>query len=144
VYPNLKKYKSIDQLLGPHKACVLLYETKQDYGHYVCVMKQGNNKYEFFDPYGDKPDGELKFIPENFREVSGQEYPHLCYLLYKSGGSVEYNDHKLQKKSQDVSTCGRHVACRINFRDTPLEEYVKRLKGVRGMTPDEVVTVLTS
>ena len=143
IYPDLHKYSSIDEAMGSHGCFFLLYETAQNYGHWVCVINHGK-RLEFFDPYSAKPDDEIKQIPEYFRKETDQDYPHLSVLLYKSGYPIEYNHTQLQAKRSDVSTCGRHVACRINMRDLPLKEYVKKLKGVKGLTADQVVTVLTS
>jgi hypothetical protein len=143
IYPQLYKMKHVDEALGPYGACFILYETSENYGHWVCLIKQ-KNKLEFFDPYSAKPDDEIKQIPEYFREVSHQNYPHLSVLLYNSGYPIEYNHTKLQEKRSDISTCGRHVACRINNRNMPLNEYVKALTSQKGLTPDQVVTIITS
>ena len=76
-YTELQKYNNIDQVLGPYSALVLLYETSKNFGHWVCVFKVNENTIEHFDSYGLKPDDELKFIPEYFREVNYEEIPHL-------------------------------------------------------------------
>lgn len=147
VYPQLTEYDNIDDCLGKYGVLILLYETKQNYGHWCCLIKHSDNHIEFFDSYGLFPDDEFKFIPENFRVESNQVYPHLTYLLYKSGCDIEYNNYKLQSKSEDaltkISTCGRHVACRILFRNMPLDIYAKMLLEKDGLTPDMKVTLLS-
>lgn len=142
-YPELTKYKTLDEALGRKRALILLYETEQNYGHWVCVFKLNSNTIEHFDPYGLKPDKELKFVPANYRKVSGQDYPHLTALLYNSGYEITYNEYKLQKMKKDTNTCGRWVAMRIAMRMLPLEEFVKLFK-LKGLTPDDVVTLLTA
>ena len=61
-YPDISKYKTIDNLLAPYNRVVILYLTTKNYGHWVCIFKNKNNQIEFFDSYGIKPDNELKFI----------------------------------------------------------------------------------
>ena len=59
---------------------------------------------------------------------------------------VEYNDHKLQKWSPEIATCGPHVISRILMKDKPLAEYNRFLNSFRskGLTPDDVVTVIAN
>lgn len=141
-YRELKKYKTLDEALGPHGALVLLYETKDNFGHWVGVFKRTPTLVEFFDSYGYKPDDEIKFIPDYFRKVNDLDYPHLTALLYKSGYKISYNEHKLQKLKNDVNTCGRWVVARLIMRDLPLNEFVKMFKE-RGVSSDTIVTLLT-
>lgn len=146
-YPELTKYENIDECLGQHGALVLLYETRENYGHWCCLIHhKDRNLYEFFDSYGIFPDDEFKWIPQHFRIKSNQVYPHLTWLLYNSKAKVEYNHHKLQMKSGKnvIATCGRHVACRINYRNVKLDDYAKILTKNKGHPPDEIVTLLTS
>jgi hypothetical protein len=142
-YPELHKYNDINQCLGKYGAVIILYETRKDYGHWVCVFKSAKNKLEFFDPYGLFPDEELKFIPEHFRKISNQQYPHLTYLLYKSNYLIEYNDHKLQKKLKNIATCGRHVGLRILLRKYNIDQYASLFKD-KCFNADQIVTMLTA
>lgn len=142
-YPQLTKYDDIDKAMGKYKALILLYETKQNYGHWTCVFKRNNNTIEHFDSYGMKPDDELAFIPEYFRIVSNQELPHLTALLYKSGYNVEYNDKKLQIQKKDVNTCGRWVAMRIIFRNMNIDDFIELFKGTKYYSSDDLITLIT-
>ena len=36
-YSDVHKISTIDELLGPHRKCVLLYQTSHNYGHYVAI-----------------------------------------------------------------------------------------------------------
>lgn len=145
-YPELTNFDNIFDAMGEHKALVLLYMTKDNYGHWVCLFEHPNGKIEFFDSYGTIIDDQLKKISSNFRKVSNQEYPHLTYLLYKSKRPVEYNHTPLQKKYKSkidtVATCGRHVCVRLASREIPLKQYVKTLLS-QARDPDSVVTFLT-
>lgn len=146
-YRELKNYDTIEEAMGPEKILVLLYETRDNYGHWVAVFDRGEH-IEFFDSYGDKPDDQIAYIPEYFRRSNGLDYPHLTYLLYKSGRKIEYNDHKLQKKGNNINTCGRWVAMRIEMRDDHINTFAKNFNNVytksgKKISPDDVVTFLT-
>ncbi len=146
-YPQLMEYDNINDLLTPYDSCVILYLTQDSYGHW-CAITRSNGKICFFDPYGGKnlPDQELKSIPQNFRNKSGQTYPHLTYLLYKSSNPIEYNEHKYQKLDDQNNTCGRHVVCRVLYKDLDSDQYYEMMKDLadkNNMTYDEVVTMIT-
>ncbi len=142
-YPDIVNYKNIKDLLGKYNACIILYQTKENFGHWTCVFK---NKYgyNFFDSYGIKPDFEIKFIPKYYREDSGQSFTHLTYLLAKTKKPIEYNDVKLQKLKSGVNTCGRWVTARLILKDMPIKDFVKFFRSkYLGLTPDQLVTYLT-
>lgn len=145
LYPDLWKYKNIDQLLYPYNACFLLFETKKNYGHWCALIKYGNT-VEFFDPYSGYPDDVLQFIPKNYKNKSNQNYPYLTALLYNSPYNIEFNDHKYQKHDNNINTCGRHTATRILFKHYDLKQYDKFIKLMckrLNKTPDDVVTYIT-
>jgi hypothetical protein len=141
-YPELTKYKTLDQLLKPYGAIIILYLTSENYGHWVACFMRDKKNVEFFDSYGLIVDSELKFAPQYFRKEHNMVYPHLTYLLLKSGYKVHYNNHKLQSDKRDTSTCGRHCAVRIMLRHLKIEDYVKLLKN-EYRDPDYIVTALT-
>jgi hypothetical protein len=142
IYHQLEDYDNIDDVLGRHKACILLYETALNYGHWCCVFKRDAKTIEFFDPYGLVPDSELKWIPKNLRKDG--RYPHLSYLMYNSPYKFIFNDHKLQKHNDDVSTCGRHVGVRLVMKDMKIDKYAKLLNSDKRFDPDYIVTALTA
>ncbi len=141
-YPQLAKMSSIKQALGKYGACIILYETKRNYGHWCCIIKQSPKLIEFFDSYGMMPDDQLQFVSPEFRKENDEDYSHLTYLLWKSKCTVEYNHTKLQEKIHDVNTCGRWCGLRILLRDMPMKKFVKIFK--RAKCPDGLVTFLTS
>jgi hypothetical protein len=145
-YTELTKYDDIDDILKPYGSCVILYLTKENYGHWTLIFKQKPYLLSFFDSYGYFPDEEIKFVPEYFREVSKQNKPHLTALLYnatKKGYKVEYNEYKYQKKKSNVRTCGRYVVARLMFRHLDNEEFHKLLTKDKRYNPDFYVTLLT-
>lgn len=146
IYPNLINYQSIDDVLGPHNACFLLFETKPKYGHWVCLFRRGN-EIEFFNPYGGYPDDSLQSIPLHYREISGQVIPLLSLLLLNSPYELVYNEFKFQQHNKNIKTCGRWSIARLLLRDLNIYEFknfIDKLKMENGLTGDKVVTLLTT
>jgi hypothetical protein len=149
IYPQLAKYETIEQVLGPTGACFLLFEAKPKYGHWVCLMKRGN-VIEFFNPYGGLltgwPDNSLKSIPMKFRKESGQVLPLLSLLLLDSPYELEYNEFQFQKHSKNIKTCGRHSAVRLLLKNLDIYQYKAFLDSMckeTNLNYDELVTFLT-
>ena len=143
-YPQLYGINSLDEILEPYGACVILYLTRQNYGHWCCVFKLDNNSVEFFDPYGLFPDEELKFrMDPNFRKRSHEDIPMLSYLLDSSPYNLSFNHHKFQKRISDVKTCGRHTAMRLICRNISLDDYINLFTNNK-YDADFLVTMLTA
>jgi hypothetical protein len=146
LYPNLHKFKTIDQILGPYGACIILFEAKPNYGHWCCLFKVDDNILEFFNPYGGYPDDTLEYIPISFRKISHQCKPYLSFLLYNSPYELTYNEFQFQQHKPNIRTCGRHCVMRILCRNLSLYDYVKFLDLLCqkfNMNYDEVVTLIT-
>jgi len=140
-YSELQEYDDLDDVLGKYGALVLLYETRDHFGHWTAVFRVNKNTIEHFDSYGLKPDDEIKFVPEYFRRLNYETIPHLTYLLYKSNYNVIYNEYKLQKKEPGINTCGRWVATRLKYRMIPQKKFAKFFLEYKN--PDQIVTNLT-
>ena len=146
LYPQIHQYKNIDQLLGPFQACVLLFEAKPKYGHWVCIFKLDPYTIEFFNPYGGFPDDSLLHINKIFRKESGQNYPLLSELLLNSPYKLTYNEFSIQRKNPNIKTCGRHCVVRLWYRDLSLYDYIDFLDILCQKLKtdyDGVVTILT-
>lgn len=135
-YPELAKFDTLDQLLGPLRQAVILYLIEETFGHFTCIFRRGND-VEVFDSYGIRPDDELKFISSHFRNISEQRAPHLSYLLYHCPYKIHFNDHKLQRRAASVATCGPHCIVRLAFKDMPCDSYAAMLQA--SGDPDAVV-----
>jgi hypothetical protein len=144
------KIKSIYDILGKNKACIILYLTDKDYGHWTCCFENDDGSIEFFDSYGYKPDGEFNFIPKHIRETLKQNLPVLTALLYAANVPIYFNEYHLQssKPYKDLAppaTCGYWVATRLNFRDLDTSEFAKTFKDVKSklkLDPDLMVAML--
>lgn len=146
-YKALSRFNDINKLLEPYKNFIMLYMSKPNYGHWVCVIKHPD-RIEFFDPYGgnNEPDQELNLINDNIKKITNQDYPYLTKLLYESDYPIEYNNYKFQEHHRDIKTCGRHCIVRVMFKDLLLDEYHRFLLALHKKTKlsyDEIVTSLT-
>lgn len=146
LYPDLINYNTIDEILDPYGACILLFEAKPKYGHWCCIFKINDTLLEFFNPYSGYPDDSLEYIPMHFRLISNQYYPYLSLLMLNSPYELSYNEYKFQKHNKNIKTCGRWCAIRINFRYYSLDQFkeiIDFLKKKLNINGDELVTLLT-
>jgi hypothetical protein len=137
-YPQLKHFKSIDELLDPYGKCIILYMVGKNYGHYVGLCRRPNGNIEVHDSYGKfDVDDEMSFVSKKYNE--GKERI-LSKLIYESPYKYEYNDHHLQSENPMISTCGKHCIMRLMNPDISINEYAKVLKSfIKEATPDDLV-----
>lgn len=145
-YPQLKKYKSITQLLKKPKDYVfILYLDSPNSGHWVGLLRY-DDKIEVFDSYGKKIDNPLKWTSLEEELSLGIDDKYLTNLLDNSSLPVFYNNVDYQSQSSTIQTCGRHALNRIlkmlknNMNGNDYFKYMKKLKGGRKMTYDEIVS----
>jgi hypothetical protein len=141
-YKEVSGYKTLDDLLGKYKRCVILYLTSKNYGHFTCIFEH-KGKISFFDSYGFIPDDELKFIPNDLKKELRSNHRYLTELLYKSDKPVDYSQYQLQSKSPKITTCGRHVVSRLRHMDVNTDDYANIfLKAKKYMPIDELIVKL--
>lgn len=143
-YSKVHNYKTLDQLMGPSKACIILYESKPYYGHWCCIFMNTPNLCEFFDPYGLFPDMELKMIDPEFKKKSFQNEKYLTRLMINSPYQLSYNHYPFQEFKKGVNTCGRWVAIRLLFRIMSLDDFINLFGKKRNLSKDMYATILTS
>lgn len=148
VYSDLKKYKSIEDLLPNNNSYfVLLYQDSAHSGHWVSLLRKGDTII-FFDPYGLYCDDELKWIDPNTRQGLGIKKKYLSDLLNDFDGKINYNKVKYQSENPDISTCGKHTCFWLYNaiqKDKTLVTYYKlmnKLKNKLGLSYDGVVTAM--
>lgn len=142
-YETMENYKTIDDVFDNNNATIILYETKKNFGHWTLLLKDNDN-LEFFDPYGLKPDEELKYDNNyNTRIHNGVLVPHLTHLLNDSPYKLNYNKKRLQKMLKDINTCGRWCVSRVILRNYTLPEFQKLFTDNVNHTPDFWVTAYT-
>jgi len=145
LYKDLKKYRTLDEALGPHGAAIILYESRPGYGHWTTVFKRKDKKGEtvisFFDSYGEFTDDELYWNDRNTNTYLGQEIPYLSKLIIESPyENLEYDDHQYQKFEKGVATCGRWVVLRLLCRGLSPEKFRELFGYARS---DDLVTLIT-
>jgi len=145
IYPELTGVRRIEDILV-NDSVVILYETRPNVGHWVCIIKRGKI-LEFFDSYGIFPDKEKKYINKEYLKESGQENNMIIQLLIEASKryKIEYNNYRLQVKSGDVATCGRHVISRILLKNLNIDQFNRLMRGFKqyGLTPDDVATIIS-
>ena len=148
-YSELSTYDSIDDLLYEREGILfifILYEVKKNYGHWTLLINH-QSYIEFFDPYGYKPDEELKFTNPDYRKKYNMDFPYLTFLLYESELPIQYNDRQLQKFEKGVNTCGRWCIVRCQFFDINVDkfaDYFVNLNKKDRLNGDKLVTYLTN
>lgn len=143
-YPKLGGMDSINEAFDNKGRCILLYLMDSTHsGHWVCLLDQ-KDTIEYFDPYGYAPDYPLRLLSPEKRQEYGETTAYLTHLLRRSGKKLVYNKKNLQKKGDDVATCGRHTVARCLYSDVDLPGYLNELKKCpKGMNPDDFVVGLT-
>ena len=137
-YHQLADVSHIDQILGTHNACIILYETRFNVGHYCALMLDGDT-LNFFDPYGNAPDTQLKYAVYNL--IYGEAY--LTKLIKSSGYKLIYNTQRLQTWDRDTNTCGRWCSCRVRMRNLNNAEFAHIFKRNECYVGDFWVSALT-
>lgn len=141
-YPEIVKYKTIDDLLSPYNNVIILVETEKSRGHWIALFKDNRNIIHFFDSYGFDMDDELKFIPGQFKQRNGYWFPLLTYLVAMSGLPYTHNKYKLQSWRKGINTCGRWCCWRLLNTNMSDDAFGKQMKNYKD--PDLVVTKITN
>ena len=139
IYKNLKKYNTIDSILK-NDACYILFQTfKENYGHWVVLIRNGN-VLEFFDPYGIFIENQKEYVePEFFQPIN-----FLSNLMKNSSYEIHYNEYAFQ--NMNVSTCGRWCGIRAFNRKMSLEEFKDKIIDLCDefeVSPDVLSVLLT-
>ena len=155
-YEDIAHYASLDELLGPSGAACILYSTEKNWGHWCCVVRgKKPGVVCFFDPYGAKPDAQLKMIPQYFRNqgprvmlengasAPARGIPLLTALLQDSPYQCEYNEVDLQSKRPNVNSCGRWCALAILWLKFMTLERFQNFFLNQKLDPDLYVAFLT-
>lgn len=112
-YSELENINDINELLPEEQDYrIILTESQKNSGHWCCITRK-NNVYTWFDSYGEKPDGELKYISTMMNKILGQDKKHLSRILktIKQPNEILYNETKYQVLRDGINTCGRWCIC---------------------------------
>jgi len=144
-YEDLTNINNIIPLLDKGSV-VILYKSKPDYGHWTALVSTPEG-IEYFDSYGDKPEGAKIGVNKEFLQESHQYTNQLAKLLYDASSIVQinFNNHRLQKLDKRIATCGKHVVVRIINRNLTIDQYNKLLREFakrNKISTDEAVCLL--
>ena len=119
LYEDLRKYKDLKELIPKEFGAVIIFVALEtpNVGHWVAILRNGN-KFQLFDPYGNRPDRWLFWISKYQRKKNNESIPFMSYLFNKGlkhGYSLSFNKIKYQSSKPGINTCGRHVCNRIKF-----------------------------
>lgn len=137
-YSQLSNYNTIDELLpNETDAIFLLYEEKENYGHWVLLSKY-DDKIEVFNSYGDKYiDEPLYWVNINQRRKLGSAKPYLTNLLKNTNFKnydILFNAYDFQNDNNlKIATCGRWCCLRLKtiLYNISLEEFIDVMKKVK-------------
>ena len=126
MYSDIKKYKTVDELLGKYNRCIILYiwkqnEKNQSIGHWVSIMKTKNNMIRFIDSFGAIVDKPLEKLNKYDRQRFDENYKYLSDLLIKCPYKLEYNEKRIQNKHSQV--CGYYTILACIMKDEPLKSF---------------------
>jgi hypothetical protein len=139
-YHELVNVNSIEELIAPFDAVILLYETRLNFGHYTALLKDPDGNLEFFDSYGFAPDQELHYAKYD-------NTPYLTNLIAKykqKGGKLVYNNYQFQAWVKDVNTCGRWTSTRVRLaKKYNLQQFQTLFQNIKFYNGDWMVSALT-
>lgn len=135
LYSELGDMKTADVMRAMPMA--LLYENGDGMGHWVLFHRTCEG-VEFFDSYGEVPDGELKYLKQ---ERPG-ELVRILRDMAGEGEKINYNQFQFQGLSEGVNTCGRWCIVRHLFGDKSIVDFERGIEEVcqeLDINGDEVV-----
>lgn len=129
-YNTLYNINSLDEIFK-NDSCVILYRSSPSLAHWCCIFKNKEG-LNFFDPYGTIIDNEIEEIkkinPSYINEYYNNGEKKLIELILKDRYEhIIYNEYKMQQLKSNINTCGRHVCCRLLYKNLSLEEYINEL-----------------
>jgi hypothetical protein len=92
------------------------------------MFKRDKKTIEYFDSYGEKPEGPRSWLSQEQLDRLGQSEPYLLQLLRKSGYRVYYNTYPYQSDKNDINTCGRWTVARLICKDLSNNEFYNAVK----------------
>ena len=122
-FGKISQYDSIGELMMGRDGkldpmLLIIYTSSSNFGHWVGLgIDEKRNRINYFNSYGSFIDKAIDTIPDEHKELSNQEFPHLLKLLSESSYEVHWNNKPLQaEKNGDeyTQTCGRWVGLFLN------------------------------
>lgn len=158
VYDELQQYNTLDELLQPYMAVVILYPNFHDKqcGHWCCCfVNTSGHRVEFFDSYGSYIDEKIADFDKEVESQRGDTFhqpkkiePKLLELIYNSPyQNIVFNHVTYQCQKIDTNTCGLWVVWRLKNRQHTEDDFQKMfldLPVAEGFLPDLVISNITN
>lgn len=149
IYSHLNDYEYLLELLNKSICAVfILLKTSENSGHWTVIVKYNENIY-YFDSYGVKPDGELKFINSSMRSELNENNNILTKLIHgiPSSYNFTYNKVQFQSHENNINTCGKWttVFTKCIFHGLTLSDFITRMKQLKqqyDISYDNLVDIL--
>lgn len=130
-FKDMDMFKTIYDLLPRKKDfAIVLVEQKDNSGHWVMLIRDGN-RIEQFDSYGVTLETELNFVSQAMNRMLGQSKQEFHTLMKTIDDEDElvFNKARLQSEDPTIATCGRHCCLRALMHNLgySLEEYLQFL-----------------
>jgi hypothetical protein len=130
-FKDMDMFKTIYDLLPNEKDfTIVLVEQKDNSGHWVMLLRDGN-RIEQFDSYGVTLETELNFVSQAMNRMLGQSKQEFHTLMKTIDDEDElvFNKARLQSEDPTIATCGRHCCLRALMHNLgySLEEYLQFL-----------------
>ena len=130
-FKDMDMFKTIYDLLPNEKDfAIVLVEQKDNSGHWVMLLRDGN-RIEQFDSYGVTLETELNFVSQAMNRMLGQSKQEFHTLMKTIDDEDElvFNKSRLQSEDPTIATCGRHCCLRALMHNLgySLEEYLQFL-----------------
>lgn len=138
------EYAKFAKLKTLPSACIYLFLTSENYGHFCAVLRKGDT-VELFDSYGIKPEAEHHFVQLGLLEHLHERDDFILDLCKKNKWNVVHNHTQLQSWNPKVATCGRHASERVHKQDLTIDQYVEWIQSVcktAKVSPDVLVSYL--
>ena len=150
VYSELANVNDITELLPTSNSVVFILLKEDSTAAHWTVLTRVNNSLYYFDSYGVEPDGELKNITSEERDIFNESTKYLTQLLYHSSFDISYNTTQFQQYSNatnTINTCGRWCLVFANciFSGLNLSMFKNRMLNIKkqtGLSYDKLICVL--
>jgi hypothetical protein len=150
-FAHLDTYDNIYQILIKKiDYCIILTESQFNSGHWQLLLKY-NDKIEYFDSYGDKPSTILKFIPKSMNIYLDNNYNedmgNILNSINDKNKNLIINKYKFQSYVNDINTCGRWIAYRIqlhllNYNNKQFYKLIEEYTNKYNLKSDELICEL--
>lgn len=135
-YDQLNKINNIDEMFKTTNKLIILYLLHSpNSGHWVCLVKNPNNTYTFFDSYGKDIDEQLDRLTPYQRKLYNEQQDRLRQLLKDK--NVIYNNVLMQGRNTKV--CGMYVTHFLHNSFLTIKDYVDHLIDSGVVHPDAFV-----